>query len=79
MKFIVSRTSGYDIKPCEEAVKVELTSKEYGHPINCWVIEINSLEDLLKFKKECGHDLIIGDSYYKEIPFEIEIYDYYRE
>lgn len=81
MKFIVSKSSVYDnnIKPCDEAkqdiVRVVKTirgnlEKKY------WSIEINSLEDLIKFIDTHGDVVLLenSDGYY-----EIEIYDGYRE
>ncbi len=44
-----------------------------------WVIEINSLEDLVELQKEHG-ELVIGSSYnHKDQIPSIEIYDSYRE
>jgi hypothetical protein len=78
MKFIVSRTSiwGDDEKPCKEAKQEKLTW--CGETENCWVVEINTLEDLIKFYKKYG-DLILEESDVKEAPIKIEIYDTYRE
>ena len=47
-------------------------------PEDVWTVEIKTLKDLVNFSKKYG-DLIFGESDYKEIPFEIEIYDDYRE
>ena len=74
MKFIVSRTSlcdGND-SPCEEAKKEEF---EDGPD---WTIEINTLEELIKFRKKYG-EIILTESVLPEIDNEIEIYDSYRE
>jgi hypothetical protein len=43
-----------------------------------WTIEINSLEELIELKDKEGK-LIVKGTEYKEIPYEIEIYDDYRE
>ena len=46
-----------------------------------WLIEINSLEELLEFKKKYNKPIIINENYNsnnKEF-YEIEIYDDYRE
>ena len=43
-----------------------------------WVIDICSLEELMKFKNEFG-EIIIMDSEYLEVSGEIEIYDGHRE
>lgn len=69
MKFQVIRTSQWKSeKPCEEAVKRN----------DIWVIELNTLEDLINFVRKYG-DVVIYESMYKEYPYTIEIYDYYRE
>ena len=44
-----------------------------------WGIEINSLEELMAFKKEVGEELVIGISYLDERTPSLEIYDDYRE
>lgn len=44
-----------------------------------WAIEINSLEELLAFKEEVKHELVIGTSYVDHKTPMIEIYDDYRE
>ena len=47
------------------------------------VIEVNSIEDLLKLHKEKNNDLIISryvdENFKGEADFTIEIYDDYRE
>lgn len=43
---------------------------------NVWVVEINTLEELMKLQEECGHSIIISSR--NPIP-SIEIYDGYRE
>lgn len=40
--------------------------------------EINSLEELLTFLKECGHDLILGYGY-EDGNYRLTIYDHYIE
>lgn len=76
MKFLVTRTSLYNRwgsnSPCKEA-KQEMS--EDG-PI--WTIEINTLEELINFRKKYG-DIILTISIYPEIDYKIEIYDDYRE
>lgn len=49
-------------------------------PGKAWTIEINTLEDLLAFSKECGNDLVLSPTHWlaKGMPC-IEIYDGYRE
>jgi len=71
MKFTIERTSdwGGEQAPCQAAQR----DGDY------WVIEIETLEDLLKLRDETGDDLIVGRAYAaKDMP-SIEIYDTYRE
>ena len=75
MKFIVKRTSGRYIEdetsPCENAV---VDNEEEG-----WVIEINSIEELLSFVEKCSDEIIISPkAYNSEMPC-LEIYDDWRE
>lgn len=66
MEFVVTRTSIWgDKKPCEEAYQVG----------ELWKVNIESLEELIKFKEKYG-EIILTDDY--DTP-SIEIYDYYRE
>ena len=50
-----------------------------------WIIEINTLEELLELQKEVGHEIIIGSSYnqnsnsIEDSDWGIEIYNGYRE
>lgn len=44
-----------------------------------WGIEINTLEDLLKFKNEVNEDIILRESYIDEKTPCLEIYDTYGE
>ena len=80
MIFEVERTSQWvfdkNRPPCDSAF-----SKN-----NCWLIELNTLEDLLDFQSEVGEDIIISNlnDSFKEIKdtgakYCIEIYDDYRE
>jgi len=43
-----------------------------------WIIEINTLEELLKFLNKYGRIVICGSNY-RQTQYEIEIYDTYRE
>jgi hypothetical protein len=44
-----------------------------------WIIEINSIEELLSVLKKCNHDIIISPkAYNSEMPC-LEIYDDWRE
>lgn len=75
MKFIVIRTSGCytegEISPCENAV--------FDNQEKAWIIEINSIDELLSVLKKCNHDIIISPkAYNSELPC-LEIYDDWRE
>ena len=75
MKFIVIKTSGsYDDEhtaPCENSV--------FDKEEKAWIIEINSIEELLSVLKKCNHDIIISQkAYNSELPC-LEIYDDWRE
>ena len=81
MKFYVSRTSLMfdEEQPCEGAILLNPDyDKTEDSPI--WGIEINDLDELIKFKREYG-SIIIKRTYnnpeYSEL--EIEIYDDFRE
>ena len=67
MRFVVSRTTVWrnEIQPCEEA-------KREGEN---WIIELNSIDELLKFVDKYG-DLVLQ---FFDNRYEIEIYDGYRE
>lgn len=47
--------------------------------VDKWGIEINSLEELINFKKAVGEDLVIQTSWIDNKTPCIEIYDDYRE
>ena len=64
----------------------KLKVKNIGYGVNFYIIEISSIEELLNFKEDIGHPIIIDslDSYTKqylpkEVKYSIEIYDTYRE
>ena len=44
-----------------------------------WVIDIKSLEDLIKFCDKHGGLILQGNEDYKGVDYSIEIYDNYRE
>jgi len=69
MKFKISRTSQMwreKEKPCEEASIVEIENEA------CWVVEFDTLEELVKFSVRYKEVIICSKD-------EIEIYDDYRE
>lgn len=66
----------YDYK-CQEFEKENIYGKKY---IECTrSIEISSLEELLKLKKDVDTEIIISDSSNEKYPFGITIYDDYIE
>ena len=77
MKFIISRASQWrNEQPCEEAKEEEFV---YGDIIlKRWVIEINSLDEIMNFKSKYG-DIVIRDSGFDDGIQEIVIYDDYLE
>lgn len=88
MKFIIRRTYGYD-QPCEEARKEKAIifypwSKK-GEEEEVWVVEVNTLEELINLfesvKKQVApcYGIILSESLCKEIPYELEIYNSWRE
>ena len=52
-------------------------------PRNCWIIEINTLEELIELQKQCKAELVISsvdnDGQDEIAEGSIEIYDDYRE
>ena len=67
-----------------EDYKLKVKNIRYG--VNLYTIEIKSIEELLKFKKDIEEPIIIDslDSSAKqylpeEVKYSIEIYDTYRE
>ncbi len=70
MTFIVKRASDLTARPCEEARRgfaAKIKSLK-----NAWVVEIDSLEDLVDFKNKYGA-IVLDD--YNERYSEILIYD----
>ena len=70
--------------PILENYKLKVKNLECG--FNLYIIEIKSIEELLKFKEDIDESIIISslDSYIKqylpdEVNYSIEIYDTYRE
>ena len=70
--------------PILEDYKLKVKNIRYG--VNLYIIEIKSIEELLKFKENIKKPIIIDslDSYTKQylpkdVKYSIEIYDTYRE
>lgn len=90
MKFIIFRTSGYfeDIEKLEDLrldlnkynVSLESKINRFGKEQKYAVIEINSLEELIKLTKEHGQIVLnAGNSSYVKGMLDLEIYDTWRE
>lgn len=80
MLFQVTRTSHWsDEKPCEDCfpIKLKLNSEDVYR--DCWGIELNTIEELMKFKDSVDEALILRTSYVDDNIPCIEIYDDYRE
>lgn len=80
MLFEVTRTSYWiDQKPCEDCFPIKLKCNSTDTHIDCWGIEINTIEELMKFQDSVKEELILGTSYIDDKTPSIEIYDDYRE
>lgn len=85
MIYRVTRTSvwDYEEKPCDEAFKGETMNVWYNQPRKetyWWFVKLDTLEDLHNFIRKYGKVVIQErEAEYPEHPFEIEIYDDYRE
>lgn len=81
MKFQVTRTSDWanSAPPCEGATLAHRHVGDLDEDI--YTIEIDTLEDLIRFKEKVGKEIIITKPYGCEdiSPLKIEIYDDYRE
>ncbi len=72
----LSEGFNHKIIPANEYFKTQHIYREFNKEI--WVIEINTLEDLLKLENNYGN-LIIERAYENDEIYEIEIYDDWRE
>ncbi len=83
-EFRVVKTSLYGSpgKPCDEAVLKE-TREMVGGNISkireVWVINMNSLDELITFRDKYGELILDHDPSFPQIPDSIEIYDDWRE
>ena len=67
-------SKGVNHKMSKGRIQREFPNGAEGH-----FIEINSIEELLEFKKKVGNELIITSAFNNESIPAIEIYIYYRE
>lgn len=78
-KFRVSRASLVDDRkqaPCAEAVQEETIEKDlHGAELQVpvWVIEVNTLDELITFRDKYGELLVDSDPSFPDIPDSIEI------
>lgn len=74
-------------QPCENAERIEITHKHYYNCLdefyerkeNVWIVEINSLEDLLKIQKEHSQVRIFRDRGLPDGLLRMEIGTHYDE
>ena len=78
-KFRVSRASLVDDRkqaPCAEAVHEETVEKDlHGVELQVpvWVIEVNTLDELITFRDKYGELIVDNDPSFPDIPDSIEI------
>ncbi len=85
MRFRIERSSR-ETPPVEGAEKVEAPNKTIDgkdNPLEIWVVEVESLDELLELVDDEG-DVIVGRSVYESDTYggpeyDLEIYDDYRE
>ena len=80
-KFRVCRASLVDdrtVAPCAEAVHEETIEKDlHGGEltVSVWVIDINTLDEMITFRDKYGELLLDNDPSFPNIPDSIEIND----
>lgn len=80
MLFQVTRTSYWsDEKPYKDCFPIKLKFNSPDVYRDCWGIEFNTIEELMKFKDSVKTELVLGTSYIDDKTPCIEIYDTYRE
>ena len=83
-EFRVEKTSlrGSPEKPCDEAVlkeTQEMTSEGSVKPREVWVVNMDSLDELITFRDKYGELILDHDPSFPQIPDSLEIYDDWRE
>ena len=83
-EFRVEKTSlrGSPEKPCDEAVLKETQEMTGGgsvKPLEVWVVNMDSLDELITFRDKYGELILDHDPSFPQIPDSIEIYDDWRE
>jgi hypothetical protein len=89
MKYIVTRTSNWNDDPKMKGVQKEILPYSYPPGMRIreelketYTIELDSLDELHQFIKDCGCPIVVSSPYKDGSGFqlpEIEIYDDYRE
>lgn len=83
-EFRVEKASlrGSPEKPCDEAVlkeTQEMTGEGSVKSRQVWVINMDSLDELITFRDKYGELILDQDPSFPQIPDSIEIYDDWRE
>lgn len=83
-EFRVEKTSlrGSPEKPCDEAIlqeTTEMTDEGRVKPREVWVVNMESLDELITFRDKYGELILDHDPSFSQIPDSIEIYDDWRE
>ena len=83
-EFRVKKTSlrGSPEKPCDEVVlkeTQEMTGEGSGKLREVWVVNMDSLDELITFRDKYGELILDHDPSFPQIPDSIEIYDDWRE
>jgi hypothetical protein len=83
-EFRVEKTSlrGSPGKTCDEAIlkeTPEMTDEGHIKPCEVWVVNMESLDELITFRDKYGELILDHDPSFPQIPDSIEIYDDWRE
>jgi hypothetical protein len=83
-EYRVEKTSlrGSPDKPCDEAILMEtpeMTDEGHVKPREVWVVNMESLDELITFRDKYGELILDHDPSFPQIPDSIEIYDDWRE
>jgi hypothetical protein len=83
-EFRVEKTSSRDSpeKPCDEAIlkeTPEMTDEWQVKPREVWVVNMESLDELITFRDKYGELILDHDPSFPQIPDSLEIYDDWRE
>ncbi len=65
-------------QPCKEAKQITVRSDRNNSDEKIWIVEINTLEELIAFRDRCNEEIIIRKETVDGFP-ALEIYDSWRE